>query len=59
LAWTLAPSYPDLLIATVQNLRKLLKHFAQTDPELLCYPLQLLRELNALFLSRSAAILLS
>jgi hypothetical protein len=31
----------DLLIATVQNLRKLLRHLSQTDPELASYLLQL------------------
>jgi hypothetical protein len=39
----------DLLIATALNLRKLLRHLAQTDPSLAYYFVQLLRQLSRLF----------
>jgi transposase len=38
----------DLLIATVQNLRKLLRHLSQTEPELVYQLIQLLQRLSAL-----------
>jgi IS5 family transposase len=43
----------DLLIATVQNLRKLLRHLSQTDPELAYHLVELLSRLSRLFVSRS------
>jgi hypothetical protein len=45
----------DLLIATVQNLRKLLKHLSPIEPELAYRIAQLLDRLSALILSRSIA----
>jgi hypothetical protein len=38
----------DLLIATAQNLRKLIKHLSQSDPEAACYLYQLLCRLSTL-----------
>jgi Transposase DDE domain len=38
----------DLLIATVQNLRKLLRHLSQTEPELAFHLTQLLQRLSTL-----------
>jgi hypothetical protein len=49
----------DLLIATVQNLRKLLRHLSQTDPELASYLLRLLSSLARLLRLPSAALLTS
>jgi transposase len=49
----------DLLIATVQNLRKLLRHLSQTDPELASYLLQLLYRLATLLRVSSSALLTS
>ena len=43
----------DLLIATVQNLRKLVRHLSHTHPELIGSLNQLLRWLSLLLLSRS------
>jgi hypothetical protein len=42
----------DLLIAIVQNLRKLIRHLSQTDPELASYFLQLLCSLATLVSDR-------
>jgi len=47
----------DLLIATVQNLRKLLRHLSQTDPALTHRLLKLCRWLSSLLLSRSLPFL--
>jgi hypothetical protein len=44
----------DLLIATVQNLRKLVRHLSQTHPELVGSLHRLLRRLSLLLMSRSA-----
>jgi Transposase DDE domain len=49
----------DLLIATVQNLRKLLRHLSQTDPELASYLPQLLCRLATLLRGSSSALLTS
>jgi transposase len=49
----------DLLIASVQNLRKLITHLSQTEPELAPYLLQLLCSLAALSPRSSAALLTS
>jgi hypothetical protein len=49
----------DLLIATVQNLRKLLRHLSQTEPELASYLLQLLYRLATLLRGSSSALLTS
>jgi hypothetical protein len=46
----------DLLIATVQNLRKLLKHLSQSDPGLTSYLLELLYALVSLFLGRPTVL---
>jgi transposase len=46
----------DLLIATVQNLRKLLRHLSQTEPELAYHLFELLSRLSRLFLDRSIAL---
>jgi hypothetical protein len=46
----------DLLIATVQNLRKPLRYISQTDPDLSGYLRQLLRSIPALFPDRSAVL---
>ena len=45
----------DLLIATVQNLRKLLRHLSQTEPELAFSLTQLLNRLSGLIPSSSLA----
>ena len=45
----------DLLIATVQNLRKLLRHLSQTEPELAYRLTQLLDRLSSLLPSPSMA----
>jgi transposase len=42
----------DLLIATVQNLRKLVRHLCQTNPQLAYRCIELLRPLNRLLLDR-------
>jgi hypothetical protein len=49
----------DLLIATVQNLRKLLRHLSETDPELASDLLQLLYRLATLLRGSTAALLTS
>jgi len=43
----------DLLIATVQNLRKLVRHLTQTNPELAYRLWRLIQELTALLTSRA------
>jgi transposase len=45
----------DLLIATVQNLRKLVRHLTQTNPELAYRLWRLIQELTALLTSRARA----
>jgi len=47
----------DLLIATVQNLRKLVRHLCQTNPELAYRCVELLRRLSRLLLDRLPALL--
>jgi IS5 family transposase len=47
----------DLLIATVQNLRKLLRHLSQSDPKVAYYLTQLLHRLASLLLSHSITLL--
>jgi Transposase DDE domain len=47
----------DLLIATVQNLRKLLKHLSKSDQALANPLIQLLQDLSWLFQSRSTVLL--
>jgi hypothetical protein len=42
-------SFQDLLIATVQNLRKLIRHLSQTEPGLAYHLIQLLEPLSKLF----------
>jgi len=42
----------DLLIATVQNLRKLIRHLSQSHPELTPHLSELLKSLGGLFLDR-------
>src|SRR4029077_11787813 len=49
----------DLLIATVQNLRKLLRHLSQTDPELASYLPELLYRLATRLRGSSSALLTS
>jgi hypothetical protein len=49
----------DLLIATVQNLRKLLRHLSLTDPELASDLLQLLYRLATLLRGSTTALLTS
>jgi hypothetical protein len=48
----------DLLIATVQNLRKLLRLLFKTNPQLALRLTQLLRRLSTLLLARSPALML-
>lgn len=45
----------DLLIATVQNLRKLIRHLTQTNPDLAYRLWRLIQELTALLTSRARA----
>ena len=47
----------DLLIATVQNLRRLVRSFCQTSPELAHHCPDLLRQLNRLLLESLSALL--
>jgi transposase len=47
----------DLLIATVQNLRKLVRYFCQTGPELAHHCTKLLQQLNRLFPESLSALL--
>jgi hypothetical protein len=47
----------DLLIATVQNLRKLVRHLCQTNPQLAYRCVELLRPLSRLLLDRLPALL--
>ena len=49
----------DLLIGTVQNLRKLIRHLSQTEPELAYHFVQLLQRLSSLFQTPSTALLTS
>ena len=49
--------FPGLLIATVQNLRKLLRHLSQNDPELVHRIVELHRRLSMPVLSRFEALL--
>jgi hypothetical protein len=48
----------DLLNATVQNLRKLLRHLSLTDPELAYHVIQLLHRLSKLFQAPSTSLLI-
>jgi hypothetical protein len=47
----------DLLIATVQNLRKLIRHLSQTEPELAYHLIELLHRLSTLIQATSTALL--
>jgi hypothetical protein len=47
----------DLLIASVQNLRKLIKHLSESDLEAACHLIELLRWLTKLLHPLSASIL--
>ena len=49
----------DLLIATVQNLRKLIRHLSQSQPELARHLSGLLSRLVSLFLVRPALLFAS
>lgn len=49
----------DLLIATVQNLRKLIRHLSQTQPELAYHLIELLHRLFTLIQASSTALLTS
>jgi transposase len=49
----------DLLIATVQNLRKLIRHLAQSHPELAPHLPELLSSLLSLFLDRPSTLFTS
>ena len=49
----------DLLIATVQNLRKLIRYLSQTEPQLAYHFIHLFQRLSMLFQAPSTSLLTS